>query len=292
MAFDGAIPEISANAQYVVLDDVYTLGGSVRALMEHIQKQGGNIKAVSTLGSSRFGNRIKPSKIQLEKLRHEYSLTDKKIKEIAGYEIEYFTGAEIQAILGCRSKNKSCETFKRFFSPENVEGSFGKGGRNHQQRSSGTSPLRKFTPLFPSLTGPSEKNPVKSAEITSFFSLPCIGYINGDIDFAGCHSGTLSDIKVITGTAKFQNSEFISLGSLLEVGTLDLRNSRIHDLGRLRKIENDLFMNTHVPFKALSEIEISGNVFLDGKNCTDLYIQQRCCYLHDRDLKESMAFSR
>lgn len=93
--YTGAIPD--AQAQYVIVDDNYTSGNTIIAMIEHIMEQGGTVSAVSILIASRYGKGIKPSEYLLEKLKEIPNFIG-KIEEEYGKGIEYFTAAELRAI--------------------------------------------------------------------------------------------------------------------------------------------------------------------------------------------------
>lgn len=131
--FSGGIPDDSLNAQYVLVDDVFTLGGSIRGLLEHVVNQGARVKAVSTLACSRFGGELRPIPEQMEKI-YQYGINNDQIKEVCGYGIDKFTGAEIRAINGFY-RDKNPERFRELF-PERDQG-YVRGNPRLGERESG-----------------------------------------------------------------------------------------------------------------------------------------------------------
>jgi phosphoribosylpyrophosphate synthetase len=54
--FDGEID--CAGREVVLVDDTFTVGGTVMALADHVYQQGAHIKAITTLSSGRYGKKI------------------------------------------------------------------------------------------------------------------------------------------------------------------------------------------------------------------------------------------
>ena len=116
IGFDGNIT--STSAQYVIVDDNYTSGKTIMAFMEHIKKQGGDVKAVTTLAASRYGAGIKISELDLDKLRSAVKVTDKEIENVIGHKISQFTKAELNAVLST-VRTGGFAGLKRLYSKKN-----------------------------------------------------------------------------------------------------------------------------------------------------------------------------
>lgn len=96
IVFNGSIKD--KNAQYVIVDDNYTSGKTILALMEHLKSEGADIKAVTTLGFSKYSYYLKPHEHSIEALKNKLSIPDSDIKLIIGHTFNYMTNSEIQAL--------------------------------------------------------------------------------------------------------------------------------------------------------------------------------------------------
>jgi hypothetical protein len=73
----GDIPD--KNAQYIIVDDMFTSGNTIMPLIELIKKQGGEVAAVSSLAFSRYGTSLKLKQETLDKIIKNAKIKDRKL---------------------------------------------------------------------------------------------------------------------------------------------------------------------------------------------------------------------
>lgn len=94
--FDG---EVVAGAEYILIDDTYTMGGTLRDLKDYIESKGGKVVEVTALAASRWGTQLRPTEEQIRKLK-EKGIEDEQLREIGiADDIAGLTRAEAQEIL-------------------------------------------------------------------------------------------------------------------------------------------------------------------------------------------------
>jgi hypothetical protein len=96
LAFDGDIPE--RGAQYILVDDNYTTGKTIKALADHVTDQGGIVSCITTISASRYGKQFKPADYQLSNLQKIPNFKYQLIK-LYGSTEEKLTGAQIQSFI-------------------------------------------------------------------------------------------------------------------------------------------------------------------------------------------------
>ncbi len=118
ITFDGDLP--GGDYQVVIVDDNFTSGKTVMALMGHLQVLGAEVRAVSTMAySARNGAQIKPTEKQLDKIRQYAKMDpgsrgkniDDYIREVTGHDINQFTGAEANAV----AKKQASKAFRPLY---------------------------------------------------------------------------------------------------------------------------------------------------------------------------------
>lgn len=102
--FMGKIP--IPGSQYIIVDDNYTSGSTVKALADLITKQGGELVCITTLSASRYGKSFLQSDAQISALQ-KIPNSKNLIQEFYAAEQETLTGAQIQAFLFYTSKFKN-----------------------------------------------------------------------------------------------------------------------------------------------------------------------------------------
>ena len=76
--FDG---EVEAGAEYILVDDHVTMGGTLRDLKDYIESKGGKVVAVTTLTASAGGSKLQPTAEQIEQLKQK-GITNEQLKEL------------------------------------------------------------------------------------------------------------------------------------------------------------------------------------------------------------------
>ncbi|PRY90584.1 hypothetical protein [Mongoliibacter ruber] len=94
--FDGMIPE--SGAQYILVDDNYTTGKTIKSLADHVTSQGGIVACITTISASRYGKQFKPANYQLSNLQKIPNFKYQLIK-LYGSTEEKLTGAQIQSFI-------------------------------------------------------------------------------------------------------------------------------------------------------------------------------------------------
>ncbi len=133
--YEGDIPD--KNAQYVLVDDVFTSGSTVIPLIEHIHSQGGKVVAFSALAPGRYGKKLKLNKNNVDNIINKANITDINLIET----LNKITDAEANIIYGRLKQKKSAdEVFvKVLLSTGNQQGLGEKGSDNSSGTPSGTS---------------------------------------------------------------------------------------------------------------------------------------------------------
>ena len=83
----------------VIVDDTWTIGGTVMALIEKVISLGGNIVSVTTLSTGRYSKRIHVDEDQLIKLSSMLDLTLNELKLTYAKAISQATGSELHATI-------------------------------------------------------------------------------------------------------------------------------------------------------------------------------------------------
>ena len=105
ITFAGAVP---IDGQIVIIDDNYTSGNTIIALMQHIQDNGGKTALVSTLSASRYGKGLKVTQDKIKQLIDDVKLPVKEIESIMGHSLQELTNAKINLIrLSTRQRGAS-----------------------------------------------------------------------------------------------------------------------------------------------------------------------------------------
>lgn len=76
--FDG---EVESGAEYIIVDDHVTMGGTLRDLKDYIESKGGKVVAVSTLTASAGGTKLRPTEEQIQQL-NEKGITNEQLREL------------------------------------------------------------------------------------------------------------------------------------------------------------------------------------------------------------------
>ncbi|UKK52167.1 hypothetical protein L6472_06185 [Prevotella sp. E13-17] len=76
--FDG---NVEPGAEYIIVDDHVTMGGTLRDLKDYIESEGGKVVAVSTLTASAGGTKLKPTDEQIEQLNNK-GVTNEQLREL------------------------------------------------------------------------------------------------------------------------------------------------------------------------------------------------------------------
>jgi hypothetical protein len=93
---------VEPGRSYVIVDDLYHMGGTLASLRGFIESKGGHVIAVSALGFGGFGTRFalaEDAKIRLM-AREKF---DETLKDEIGYGIECLTAPEGEVVLRCSS---------------------------------------------------------------------------------------------------------------------------------------------------------------------------------------------
>ncbi len=76
--FDG---EVEEGREYILLDDAWTMGGTLRDLKDYIESKGGKVVALTALSCSRYGTSIRPTEEQIKELTHK-GITNEQLKQL------------------------------------------------------------------------------------------------------------------------------------------------------------------------------------------------------------------
>ena len=93
---------IKAGAEYIILDDVVTQGGTLNELRKYIQSKGGKVVAATTLTSARFSATLRISETKIQQLHAKFGEIDELLQEagIANGTAE-LTESEARELLKC-----------------------------------------------------------------------------------------------------------------------------------------------------------------------------------------------
>jgi len=118
---------------------------------------------------------------------------------------------------------------------------------------------------------PVVKNIVESKDLYKYKTLKGIDVISGDVNFSEFNFSNLGDVNEITGKAVLKNSEIMSLGKLKTVGLLDIRESKVNDLGKLKSVKNNVYSNEVVQFDKWKDVSIDKDIYSFGAKMTKAY---------------------
>lgn len=124
ITFNHGDTEIAQDAQIVIVDDVYTSGHTVGALVAFLRDKGLDVVAVSTLAASRYGRAFAPTEKILQSAQKKSTLTTDELKKEIGYGFENFTSAELQAYVTNRTVRPGKAGARKYFG-ERVHGGAG-----------------------------------------------------------------------------------------------------------------------------------------------------------------------
>jgi GNAT superfamily N-acetyltransferase len=114
--------DLPDNPQVIIVDDNFTSGQTTYSLYEYLADNGADVKAISSLGISRYGKSLKPTPENIQKLKSKSGLTSAEMRAIMGNDENYLTNAEIRAYLFNGKAGK--EGFvERFGTSKNESGS-------------------------------------------------------------------------------------------------------------------------------------------------------------------------
>jgi|GEM_PF-5024519 len=91
-AFDGAV---LPNVQYVVVDDVFTSGSTITALIDHIIGNGGTVAAATSLAAGQSQNYLRPRPQDVNKLLDRAKVSGVEFERELGFPVTRLTGSEI-----------------------------------------------------------------------------------------------------------------------------------------------------------------------------------------------------
>lgn len=134
-------------SDYVLVDDVMTLGGTLCDLADHIQRGGGNVVAAAVLVNASRSGRLYPVQKTVQRLEKEFG---HDIRETFGIEPVALTADEAQYLLGFRSaeeiRGRSAKAREKTDLRLRAKGVFipqAEGGRRQR------APLRRHKVPFP-----------------------------------------------------------------------------------------------------------------------------------------------
>jgi hypothetical protein len=90
--FDGPV---RSEVQYVVVDDVFTSGSTVTALIAHIQSRGGNVAAVTALAAGKYQNYLRHRPQDAAKVLEKTGSDEVRFEHETGIPFASLTGSEI-----------------------------------------------------------------------------------------------------------------------------------------------------------------------------------------------------
>lgn len=93
---------VEPDRHYILVDDVFHMGGTLACLRGFIEKQGGHVIAVTTLGHGGFGNSFKLASAERLGLYDYVGLNEALLEEM-GYGIDCLTAPEGEVLLRCAS---------------------------------------------------------------------------------------------------------------------------------------------------------------------------------------------
>jgi hypothetical protein len=125
------VGEVPTDGQIVIVDDNYTSGGTIIALMEHIKAQGGNVVALTTLSASRYGKGVKAKPEYIQSLINDIDLPVPEIEAIIGHSLEGLTNAEINLIRNSTRKGGE-RGLRKLFPSSVLEGRDQKDARSNE----------------------------------------------------------------------------------------------------------------------------------------------------------------
>jgi len=135
---------LDPNGQYIIADDNYTSGGTVIALYDHLTRQGVDVRAITTMASSRYGAGIKPRAGRIQAMLDSAGLTEKEASSIIGHAVGGLTDAELNIITRSLGKQGSPK-IRRIFAERSLA-SFRKHESDLQGTGQARSPNRLTNP--------------------------------------------------------------------------------------------------------------------------------------------------
>jgi site-specific DNA-cytosine methylase/DNA repair protein RadC len=149
--------EVDPSAQYVVVDDVYTSGNTLTALIDHLVSNGAEVVAAAALADSQSQNYLKPRPQDTQKLLDRAGLTSETFQRELGFPIEALTGSEIYRIANLERNWSGSQLLKERF--RNRAGIFAARSRMDAERNRpssgpqilGAKPARGSSDLVPNL---------------------------------------------------------------------------------------------------------------------------------------------
>jgi len=98
--FDGSI---QVGGQYVLVDDVTNLGGTLAELANYIQSKGGVVKGIAVVVNAGRNKNLRPDRKTLKTLNERFA---NEIIEIFGIRVDALTANEAQYLVGFRSADE------------------------------------------------------------------------------------------------------------------------------------------------------------------------------------------
>ncbi|MBO4870925.1 MAG: phosphoribosyltransferase, partial [Muribaculaceae bacterium] len=94
--FDG---DVEGGREYIIVDDMFTMGCTLRDLKDYIESKGGKVVAVSTLMASRYGTALRPTEEQIKQI-NEIGITNEQLKGLGiADNIEGLTRQEAEELI-------------------------------------------------------------------------------------------------------------------------------------------------------------------------------------------------
>ena len=85
--YSGDIP----TSKYIIVDDVYTTGITVKALKDYIESTGSRVNSIYTLGSSKYGLEFEATSIPLKILKSKFPNIERYfvLSELTAAQVNY-----------------------------------------------------------------------------------------------------------------------------------------------------------------------------------------------------------
>ncbi len=98
-AFDGPV---EVGADYLLLDDTLTQGGTFAALANYIQSNGGRVGGVIALTGKQYSAKLRPSDELLGEIRATFGDVESDFRRATGYGFDHLTESEARALVRFR----------------------------------------------------------------------------------------------------------------------------------------------------------------------------------------------
>jgi len=95
--FRGALPP--QGSAIVIVDDTFTVGGTLAALVDHLAREGNTPVCATTLAAGRYGEDLTPTREQIKGLLDKTGVDARQFEAELGYPPDALTGAEIRCYL-------------------------------------------------------------------------------------------------------------------------------------------------------------------------------------------------